>query len=64
MKKLSVMILFLLGMTFFQGCVTSEKRENYVVSTNTTMRVNFNQEEYVWENFVITTNRVEDANVK
>ena len=60
MKKLSVMFLFLLGMTFFHGCVTSEKKENYIVSTNATMGVNFNQEEYVWEQLYFPTNRVMD----
>jgi hypothetical protein len=60
MKKISIMILFLLGISMFHGCTTSESRKNYAVSTNTTMKVNFNQEEYVWEQLYFPTNRVMD----
>jgi hypothetical protein len=60
MKKISFLILFILGMTFFQGCITKESNKNYVVSTNTTMKSSFNQEEYVWEQLYFPTNRVMD----
>lgn len=60
MKKLSVIILFLLGMTLFQGCVTTENNKNPVVLTNTTMKAGFNQENYVWEQLYFPTNRVMD----
>lgn len=60
MKKIVFLISFILGVTFFQGCVTTESKEDYVVTTNMTMKVNFNQEDYVWEQLYFPTNRVMD----
>ena len=59
MKK--ILITLLIALTIF-GCRNSkeQKYENPKIqnTTNYTFSAEFNQENYIWENFIFSTNRV------
>ena len=51
-----IFIALFLSMLLFGGCQTKqpEKNDEYTIITNSS----FNQEQYIWEDFHFTTNRV------
>ena len=53
---------FIISISFLLiGCSIKSKNTNeeyYPTPTNQVMKVDFNEEVYVWENFVFSTNRV------
>ncbi len=67
MKKISTLALVL---TLLVGCAACDScnpnKKNQFYQTNPTGTVqnvqsDFNQEHYIWENFIFTTNRVNQA---
>lgn len=53
-----IFIALFLSMLIFSGCQTKQPEKNYeyTIITNST----FNQEQYIWEDFHFTTNRVQN----
>lgn len=63
MKKfLKIFGFFALSAILVCGCVSSKETDYYFnTQTNATLQTSFDEEVYVWENFVISTNRVENV---
>lgn len=62
MKNNIKTIGFIISLSFLLiGCYIKSKNTNeeyYLSPTNQVMKVDFNEEVYVWENFVFSTNKV------
>lgn len=62
MKNIIKTIGFIISISFLLiGCSIKNKNINeeyYQSQTNQVMKVDFNEEVYVWENFVFSTNKV------
>jgi len=46
----------------FSGCIFQKEKTNNTEKsdgTNVVFQTGFNDENYIWENFIITTNRIE-----
>ena len=59
MKKLFA-ALTIIGVMCFSGCVSEKNCSGSSSKTNTTFSA-FNDETYVWESFIFTTNRVNEV---
>ena len=62
MKNIIKTIGFIISISFLLiGCSIKSKNNNkeyYPAPTNQLMKVDFNEEVYVWENFIFSTNKV------
>jgi len=45
----------------FAGCISGNDDNFYNTPTNATMQTDFGSDVYVWEGFIFSTNRVENA---
>lgn len=66
MKKIAKYIgLTLVSATLIAGCALpggNGKNDNgNSQGTNAVFQAGFNEEQYVWENFIVTTNRIESV---
>ena len=60
MKK--IIAIAILSCLMFAGCKSKPQNPSYYdgESTNVIMQTEFNEENYVWEGFIFSTNRVDN----
>lgn len=62
MKKTIIIAFAALSMAFMQGCMTNEHADTTesCVKSNA-FGASFNDQQYVWEGFIFSTNKVENV---